>query len=143
MTTLDYSNRRTPLAWIAWPTLLSVPFLIHYTLSAGLWTMWIVGCLRNPSMRDEVIPSLHPSASAYLLWCSSAALFVAALKGWRGAWRGVLILLLSTVAFFVTDVCFDRYQISICIATKEYWDNGGVANYYFTWWWFNDRWLGW
>lgn len=34
-----------------------------------------------------------------------------------------------------------RYQISVDIATKEYWDRGGRAHEYVTWWWYNDRWF--
>ena len=53
----------------------------------------------------------------------------------------MLVLLIASLAFFWTDVHFQRYQISVNVAAKEYWDGGGKKHLYFTWWWYNDRWF--
>jgi hypothetical protein len=63
------------------------------------------------------------------------------LRGRSVARRGVLLALVASVAFFWTDIHFRRYQISVDVATKEYWDSGGYEHHYFTWWWYNDRWF--
>jgi hypothetical protein len=55
--------------------------------------------------------------------------------------RGVLLTLIAALAFLWGDVHFRRYQISVGVATKEYWERGGRKHEYFTWWWLNDRWF--
>ena len=141
VTVIDYSTIRTRLRWFAWPTLLSAALLAHFLASVGMWLFWFVGILRNPYMRNEFLPSLLPSAPAFLLCGLSAVLLVLALRGRTVARRGALLILIASVAFFWIDVHFQRYQISVDIATKEYWDSGGYAHHYFTWWWYNDRWF--
>lgn len=138
---LDYSTVRTRLRWFAWPTLLSAALLAHFLVSVGIWLFWFVAILHNPYVyaRDEVLSSLLSSATAFLLCVSSVAVLVLALRDRPAARRGVLILLIASLAFFWTDVHFQRYQISMDIATKDYWDSGGSAHCYFTWWWYNDR----
>ena len=138
---IDYSTIPTRLRWFGWPTLLSAALLAHFLISVGTWLLWFVGILRNPDMRDEFVPSLLPSAPAFVLCGLSAVLLVLGLRGRAVARRGVLLVLTAAIAFFWTDVHFKQYQLSVDIATKEYWDGGGYAYQYFTWWWYNDRWF--
>ena len=53
----------------------------HFSVSVAIWLYWFIGIFRNPDMRGEFIPSLLPSASAFLLYGLSAALFILALRG--------------------------------------------------------------
>jgi hypothetical protein len=92
-------------------------------------------------MRDEFLPCLLRSAPAFLLCAASAVLLVLALQGRTIARYGAPLLLFASIALFWVDVHFERYDISVDIATKEYWDGGGWEHYYTTWWWYNDRWF--
>lgn len=138
---LDYSSVRSRLRWFAWPTVVSVALLAHFLVSVGMCLFWFFGIVRNPYMMDEFLPSLNQSAPACLLCGLSAVVLVLALRGRQVARLGVLVLLITSLAFFWADVHFDRYQISVDIATREYWDSGGSAHEYLTWWWYNDRWF--
>ncbi len=129
------------LTWLKWPSLISGALLIHFLLSAGIWTIWLAGILRNPNMRDGFQTSLVQSGPAFLLCGLAAAVFIFALRLRKIARRGAIVLLSASIVFFWLDVHFQRYQISVDIATKEYWDGGGKEHHYFTWWWYNDRWL--
>lgn len=141
VTVIDYSTIRTPLRWFAWPTLLSAALLVHFLISVGFWLFWVVGILRNPHMRDQVLPSLWTSLPAFLLCALSAVLFALALRDRSVARRGTIFLFAATVSFFLVDVGFGRWQIYTFIATHEYWQAGGRIHEYSTWWWFNDRWF--
>lgn len=132
---------RTRLQLFAWPTLLSAILLVHFVGSAGIWLRWFIGILGNPVMQDEFLPSLIQSAPAFLLCGLSAVLLALALHSRKVARWGALLLLSASIMLFLVDVHFQRYQISVDIATKEYWDNGGFEHHYFTWWWYNDRWF--
>lgn len=90
-------------------------------------------------MSDLFLPFLLRSAPAFLLCAASGVLLVLALRGRKIARYGVLLLLFASIALFWVDVHFERYEVSVDIATKEYWDGGGWEHYYTTWWWYNDR----
>src|SRR4051812_1929438 len=94
VTVIDYSTVRTRLRWFAWPTLVSAALLAHFLVSIGIWLLWFVGVLRNPYMRDAFLPSLLPSAPAFLLCGLSAVLLVLALRGRAVARRGLVLLLI-------------------------------------------------
>lgn len=142
MAALDYSSTSsTRLRWFGWPTILAGALLAHFAISTAVWILWFGGMLANPDMRDAFLPSLPEAAPAFVLCALCAALFVLALRGRALARRGAVFAAVASAAFFWTDVSFQRYQISVDIATKEYWDGGGKAHAYFTWWWYNDRWF--
>lgn len=141
MAVIEYSTVRTRLHWVAWPTFLSAALFTHFMASVGIWMFWFVGILRNPYMGSELLRSLLQSAPAFLLCASSAVWLVLALRGRPIARRGAILLLIVSVAWFWADVHFQRYQFSVDIATKNYWDSGGYAHYYLNWWWYNDRWF--
>ena len=111
----------------------------HFLVSVGTWALFFVGILRNPDMRHVLVPWLVDSWPAFLLFLLSAILLVLALRGRAIARGGVLLVLVASIGLFWFDVHFKRYQISVDIATKEYWDSGGRTHEYFTWWWYNDR----
>jgi hypothetical protein len=136
---IDYSTVRPRLRWLAWPTLVSAALLAHFLISVGLWLFWFVAILHNPYMRREFLPFLLQSAPAFALGGLSAVLLPLALRGRAVARRGVPLVLIASMAFFWTDVHFQRYQMDVGIAQKAYWESGGKAHYYFTWWWYNDR----
>lgn len=145
MTVLNYTASRERLNWLGYLTLIAAVPLVHFAISVGIWLMWWGATLRNPWLRprffEEVSREALFFAPALCLFILSAAAFRLALKRRRAAWRVLLVIALSSGAFFWTDVHFQRYQVSIDIATKEYWDNGGMAHHYFTWWWYNDLWF--
>lgn len=141
MMVLDYTTIRLRLRWFAWPTLLSALLLGHFLASVGFWLYCLFLFFLNPYMRNDFLWLLPQCAPAFALCALAAGVFLSALYGRPIARRGVLFLVIATAAFFWTDVQFERYQISIDIATQEYWDSGGRAHEYFTWWWLNDRWL--
>lgn len=132
---------RPRLRWPAWPTLLSAALLVHFMISSAVWLLWFVGILRNPDMRDHFIPSLQPSAPAFVFCGLSAVSLSLALRGHRAARRAALFVLAATVTLFIIDAHFEHWQLHTFIASKEYWAAGGKKHDYFTWWWFNDRWL--
>ena len=138
---INYCNLRPRLRWFAWPTMLAGVMLAHFGVSVGIWAQWIVGLLRNPYLRSELFPSAWSSVPAIVLCSLSGLLFVLALRGRPVARRGVLLLVAAAVAFFLVDVCLDRWQIWVSTATVEYWNAGGRRHEYFTWWWYNDRWF--
>jgi hypothetical protein len=138
---IDYSTVGARLRWFAWPTLVSGVLFAHFLVAAGLWWVWLAGILRNPHMRGTFVPSLRVSAPAFVLCAVSGVVLVLALRGRAVARRGVLLVLIASLALFCIDVHFQRYQISVDIATKGYWDRGGRAHEYVTWWWYNDRWF--
>jgi hypothetical protein len=145
VTVLNCTASRQRLNWFGFSSLIAAVPLIHFALSVGLWLMAWGATLLNPWMRprffDEVSRDFLFFAPALCLFVLSAAAYWLALKRRRAAWRVLLIIGLSAVAFFWTDVHFQRYQLSVGVATKEYWDNGGKARLYFTWWWYNDLWF--
>ena len=145
MPTLDHADRRDRLNWLGPTTLLAAVPLLHFAISVGLWVMWWVRTLLNPWMRprhfSEASIPLTCFASAFCLLVLSVITQWLALKRRRIAWRLLLVLVLIAVAVFWIDIHFHRYQISVDIASREYWDHGGLAHYYFTWWWYNDLWF--
>ena len=141
MAKVDYSTVRTRIRWFAWPTLLSAVLFAHFSVSVGIWFVWFVGILHNPYMRKKFILFLLPSAPAFVLCGLCAVLLVLALRGRSVARRGVLFVLIASLAFFWTDIHFQLWQVSVDNATKEYWDSGGYEHDYFTWWWCDDRWF--
>jgi len=145
VTVLNYTASRQRLNWFGYSSLVAAVPLIHFALSVGLWLMAWGAALLNPWLRprffDEVSRDFLFFAPALCLFVLSAAAYWLALKRRRAAWRVLLIIGLSAVAFFWTDIHFQRYQLSVFIATEEYWNNGGKARVYFTWWWYNDLWF--
>ena len=148
MAHLDYQTAPPQrLNWLGWSALLSAVPLVHYAVSVGIWARYFVGVLCNPypppRFVDELLFQAPYCASAMVLFLLSLAAYVLALKKRRAAWRLLIVIAVSTVVLLWIDVHFGRYQISIDIATVEYWENGGRKHEYFTWWWLNDRWLDW
>jgi hypothetical protein len=142
MTVIDHSKVRKRPRWFAWPTLLSGVLFGHFLMSIGIWVLWLTGILRDSDRRNEFMPWMVAAAPAFLLFTLSAIVLVLALRGRAIARVAVLVVLLASVALFWFDIRFKRYQISVDIATKEYWASGGRAHEYFTWWWYNDRRFG-
>ncbi|HEY2584862.1 MAG TPA: hypothetical protein VGI81_03735 [Tepidisphaeraceae bacterium] len=138
---IDYPTVHPGLRWFAWPTLLAAALFAHFLVAAGQWLVWFAGILSNPYMRGEFVPSLRAATPAFALCGLSAVVLVLALRGRAVARRGVLLVLIATLALFWIDVHFQRYQVSVDIASTDYWDSGGRAHEYLTWWWYNDRWL--
>lgn len=145
LTTLNYSNKREHLNWLGYSSLLAAIPLIHFAISIAIWLTWWWGILRNPWLRPrtfaEFSSELTCFAPALCLFVLSLATYWLALKRRRIARSLLLVIFLSAVGFFWMDVHFQRYQVSVDIATKEYWTSGGFAHHYFTWWWSNDLWL--
>src|SRR5206468_2627253 len=97
LTVMNQSTVRTRLRWLTWPTLVSAVLLAHFLVSVGIWVYWFVGILRNPYMRNEFVPSLYASASAFLLCGFSGVAFVLALRGRTAAKRGVAVLFIASI----------------------------------------------
>ena len=117
---------------------------LHFTISLGIWSVAWAGSLRE--IRE------YPSwATQRFTWyfqrsLPCCGLFVLALLTLRATWTrsrravALLSLLVSiSVLSFCYDVSHDRWEISVDIATTEYWESGGRAHFYATWWWYNDR----
>jgi hypothetical protein len=142
VTVLSYTASRQRLNWFGYSSLIAAVPLGHFAISVGIWFMWWGATLQNPWLRrrffEEVSRDLLFFAPALCLFVLSAAAYWLALKRHRAVWRLLLLIAVSAIAFFCTDVYFRRYQVSVDIATKEYWDSGGLAHHYFTWWWYND-----
>ena len=141
MTVIDYPTIRNRPGWLPCSTVLSAVLLTHFLMSVGTWMQWFVGILRNPYMRDGFVHYLLPAAPAFVLCGLSIGVFLLALRGSGIARRWLVLQIVFAIAFFATDIYFQRYQIEVGIATRDYWDNGGYKHHYFTWWWFNDRWF--
>ncbi len=145
MATLDYSSARERLDWLGYASLAAAVPLIHFALAAGIWVMWWVATLTNPSMRprlgEELARDGMYAAPAFVLLIPSTIAYVRALRRRRRVWRMLAIVIAAAMAFCWIDVHFHRYQVSVCMATDEYWRNGGRAHHYFNWWWFDDRWV--
>jgi hypothetical protein len=139
MPAINSFTLRPRLHWLAWPTLLSAALLAHFLISAGVWLVWLVGILLNPDMRSDFIPSLQPSAPAFIFCGLSAVSLSLALRGHPAARRAALFVFAAAVALFMIDAYFGHWQLHTFIATKEYWDAGGRKHDYFTWWWYDDR----
>jgi hypothetical protein len=139
---IDYATVRARLRWLAWPTLLSGALLVHFLISVVIWLVWFDGVFRSSQVRKELLPSLWSAVPAFALCGVCGAVFVLALRGRSVARRGALLVAVAAVALFCIDVSFGRWQIHTFVASKEYWDAGGRAHEYFTWWWYNDRWFG-
>lgn len=131
--------------WFGRSALFAAIPLIHFAISVCIWLLWSSAYLWNSLLRPRFFEDIGRGytyyAPAFCLLALSIAAYVLALKRRRAAWRLLLIVTLSAGAFFWTDVHFERYQVSIDVATQEYWDSGGHAHLYFTWWWYNDRWF--
>ena len=73
----------------------------------------------------------------------STIAIVRAVRGRRGVLRRVGLMCLLAAAMFLVDVRYWRCQMNVCIASEDYWANGGQHEIYYTWLWFNDlRWKG-
>src|SRR6478672_7821833 len=57
-TVIEYSTVRAWLRWFWWPTVVSAGLLAHFLGSVGWWAVWLFLILRDPNMREVVIPSL-------------------------------------------------------------------------------------
>jgi len=142
---LLYSPSRERPHWLGYSALLALFPVFHYGLSVFIWLFWFGGMLRNPWQRsrfsEELLYQFTYCAHAFVLFALSLAAYWAGLRNRSAAWRLLLIILSSTVAFFWIDTHFARYQLSVDIATGDYWKNGGRAHHYLTWWWYNDLWF--
>jgi len=147
MIALPYSSAqvRTPWSWRRYSVVVVFGGITaHYALPFVLW----LGNLRI-AVRDAsgAVPSdcyllvLAPLAQCALLLSTAVVALVEAVRTFRRWLAWLVILLAASAANFAVDVAFERYQFSICMATKEYWDAGGPSHIYTTWWWYNDRWF--
>jgi len=140
-----YTVGRERLHWFGCSALLAAIPLLHFATSVAIWLWWWGSWISNEGLRWFLFKQFPYEvlcfAPALCLLALSMAAYLSALKRRRIAWRFLLILALSVPALFWVDVHFQRYQVSIDIATTEYWDNGGFARHYITWWWYNDLWF--
>jgi hypothetical protein len=87
------------------------------------------------------VDSLAPVAQCALFAAISICALVESVLRYRRTLVWFAILCLGAAGAFFVDLRFSRFQISVDVATKEYWEQGGAAHYYCTWWWYNDRWV--
>jgi hypothetical protein len=81
---------------------------------------------------------LVQSIPAFLLCGLSAFALRLAIGGRRIARYAAVALVIASVTLFAIDIHFQRSQVHTFIARAEYWERGGKAHDYFTWWWYND-----
>jgi hypothetical protein len=125
--------------------LLSLILVAHFAFSSYIW----VQVIAHDWSRFNVLVIYWPDWFVPLLLMGLALWSVVRLisrspltrKRLAAANRMAVLTIVTTCCFFAVDVCLGRYQVSIDIATKEYWDGGGAEHVYYTWWWFNDRWV--
>jgi hypothetical protein len=149
MTVEDLRFSRRRLNWLG-PLSVAASFaLFHFSISLLAWVGFFALEYRNPFARRDIPSQLSSQFTCYLpvpvLFTLSAIAYWMAVTRRPAAWRLLTIVTISAIAFFSLDVFFERYQISVDIATNDYWNSGGSANSYFTWFWYNDRWpkIGW
>ena len=134
----DYTLRWMLRGWV-WGVLL-VAAVLHYIMSVAIW--WIV-LVRWEVTGDDLPRALWealPAGVLLLLSLSSLVLFF--ISKFAAFKRMLVIVYAASVLFCAADVICDRHQISVCLASQEYWDKGGARRHYFTWWWLNDRYVG-
>ena len=142
MATLEYTSARQRLDWLGWTTLVAAVPLLHFTVSAGLWLAWWGASAWNPYLRSRLFQEISRefpcAAPALVLFSLSAFCFWLALtRRLSMARRLLLVLLLSSAAFFWVDSHFQRAQICVDFVAMDEWNSGGGGNVYFTWWWYH------
>jgi hypothetical protein len=142
MATLEYTSARQRLDWLGWTTLVAAVPLLNFTVSTGLWLAWWGASAWNPYLRPRllqgIVRELPCAAPAMLLFTLSAYCFRLALtRRTAMARRLLVVMLLSSLAFFWVDAHFQRIQVCIDFATES----GRNGNVYITWWWYNDSWF--
>lgn len=120
--------------------LLSLLLVIHF---CGSLLIWFIVCARchPPFTLSEWLEFLWPATSAVVLFSLSVIVLFRSVRESRFSTISALFLCLLSASVSWYDVTHERAQIKVSIATKEYWEDGGSENTYFTWWWFNDAWL--
>lgn len=133
-------SRRASERWLRWPVLVAACLAVHFACSVGLWMLWLYRYSANhhlASFWQELRFQGSRCVPAVLLLLLSVLCLVAAIRGREAAHRLLWILVLASMAFFALDVIFNRCQIVVGIATREYWESGGRRDFYFTWWWYD------
>ena len=146
MATTGSTPPRESLNWFGLDAMAAALPLSHFALSVGVWLLFFGATLYNPLYRPQFLGDVADQATFFgpalmLLVVSVAAYSSAVRRRRRVALRLTAIAAIAAGLFFWADVAFGRWQISVDIATREYWDAGNPAHQYFTWWWYNDRWF--
>ena len=121
-------------------------FMVHYSAGTNAWFQWIWAervYMRSLADLGDFWDTLFaPAFQCVLLLVAAFIGLFETLCAFRRAcvWLGILVL--GSISAFAIDATFVRYQYSVDVATKEYWDGGSFCHVYYTWWWYNDRWFG-
>src|SRR5688500_5920905 len=126
-------------AWLA--GVFSALLAVHFGVAGCFW-MKALAHDRARFAPSSVLAVYWPDWFVPLLLLSlSVACLILSIARSRATKRVLILTVLAAVTFFSVDVSLGRYQFSVGIATKSYWDSGGPEHVYYTWWWFNDRWF--
>ena len=136
---------RQRLYWLRPTTIAAALLVFHFLESFYLWGYYFITMGENPTRRHDILPNIRGNGSQLItlivLFGFSVVSLITALRGYRWTLRLLLITLFASLAAFAYDVKHQRWQLHTFIATQDYWDAGGREHDYFTWWWYNDRWL--
>jgi hypothetical protein len=121
--------------------LLSVFGVIHFGASLLFWLVGSVFVLRIGPNSWGRLDFLWGATPALLLFAASVANLIRSIRRARFVLIAVVAIYIISACLFWYDVSNEHCQMQVGIAPAEYWENGGQANTYFTWWWFNDGWF--
>ena len=127
--------------WALLTGVLAVALAVHFAIASCIWMQTIAHDWTHFAPSGALAVYWPDWFVPLVLGGLAVACVVLSVARRRAGRRMLAVTVLAAVAFFAVDVRFKRYQFSVGVATKEYWDSGGPKHVYYTWWWFNDRWL--
>ncbi len=107
----------------------------HFAVSCLIWGRVLVSCLGDPSPPWRRFLLDGGPAAVFLLWFTTAGVLA-----WRRLRASVAPLLLGIVlasALFVHDAVTRNWQMHAHYLRPS----AGKTFFYFTWWWYDQRWL--
>ena len=127
---------RRPAVW------LGTVWSVHFTVSTALWGCGVALAIGQRFSRDEWLSQIvFPALPCAALFALSVVCLILALRRTRFTIFALAVLFVATAMAFGYDISHERWQMSTDVAAVEYWDEGGRAHTYLTWWWYNDRWI--
>jgi hypothetical protein len=121
--------------------LLSLVASSHFSISVLLFFVGVL--LEYYNHRQDLVWKqwLWDSVPAVFLTVLSFGASIVAWRYRRLALPWVAVLYVTAGLTFSYDVWNKRAQLSVSVASREYWRGGGEQHTYLTWWWFNDSWF--
>ncbi len=131
-TLIAVASRITANKWMLRSTVvLSAAGCLHFVLSFGLWVYYC-----NQYWPESPGELWWNTWHIVVLFMISLAAFILALCGRRHSLILLAVFFVASASAFTYDILNENCQIQVSVATSEYWESGGKAQYYLTWWWY-------